>query len=264
MSIPEIAEKLGVAYVVEGSVRKAGNRVRITAQLIKAADGFHVWSENFDRELKDIFAVQDEIAGLIAKNLALRLGTGSSGPTIAAAPTKNLEAFDLYLRGRALQTGGQSNVTMLEGVRLYEEAVQLDPSYALAWARLAQTFIQMQGGFDQSEQTGTKARRAAATALKLAPDLPEARLAMAAVQLFVDHDLEATQRELDHAERISAEHCRVGRIARAAAGVPRQLGRGIEPAWRCAPSSSTRRMPIRSTPWGRFSNGSAALPMRRR
>ena len=92
--IPEIAKQLGVAYVVEGSVRKAGDKVRITAQLIKAADGFHVWSDTFTRDLKDVFVVQDEIAGLIAGNLELKMGMSAHSPVI------NPQAFDLYLQGR--------------------------------------------------------------------------------------------------------------------------------------------------------------------
>src|SRR5205085_9023244 len=93
--VPEIAKQLGVAYVVEGSVRKSGDKVRITAQLIKAEGGFHVWSDTFTRELKDIFAVQDEIAGLIAKNLQLRMGMS------APRPTMDVEAYQEFLAGRA-------------------------------------------------------------------------------------------------------------------------------------------------------------------
>ncbi|MEN9632420.1 MAG: hypothetical protein RL077_824, partial [Verrucomicrobiota bacterium] len=94
--IPEIAQKLNVAYVVEGSVQRAGERVKITAQLIKAADGFHVWSDTFTRDAKDVFAVQEEIAGRIAKELSLKLGVGSTTATAAVNP----QAFELYLQGR--------------------------------------------------------------------------------------------------------------------------------------------------------------------
>ena len=131
-SIPEIARQLGVAYVVEGSVRKAGGQVRITAQLIKAADGFHVWSDNFDRELKDIFAVQDEIAGLIAKNLQIKLGTGD----LIGSGTTNPEVLQLYLEGRqAWNLRSESGYARAEA--LLNRALELDPRFARAHAALA-------------------------------------------------------------------------------------------------------------------------------
>src|SRR5207248_6729251 len=94
--IPEIARQLGVAYVVEGSVQRAGERVKITAQLIKATDGFHVWSDTFTRDARDVFAIEEEIAGLIAKQLSLKLGASSAAATASVKP----EAFELYLQGR--------------------------------------------------------------------------------------------------------------------------------------------------------------------
>ena len=130
--IPEIAKQLGVAYVVEGIVRKAGDKVRITAQLIKAADGFHVWSDTFTRDLKDIFAVQDEIAGLIAQNL--KLGMGLVVP--AARREFNPEAHRLLLEGRYFW-----NLRTREGFDRAEaaitKAIELDPQFAQAYAGLA-------------------------------------------------------------------------------------------------------------------------------
>ena len=199
----EIGRALNVARVIEGSVRKAGNKVRITVQLINAADGYHLWSETFDRDLTDIFAVQSEIAAKVAQKLSGGAGA-SPAPVapLAAAPTKNLAAYDAYLRGRALQIGGQTASNWLEAQRLYEEAVRLDPSYAVAWARLAQVFARIGGGYDRSVGIAAKARNAAATALRLNPDLPEGHLAMALVRFSVDHDFDATQRELDETERL--------------------------------------------------------------
>jgi len=128
--IPEIARQLGVAYVVEGSVRKAGDKVRITAQLIKAADGFHVWSDTFTRELKDVFAVQDEIAGLIARNLSLKMDLGSARRAV------NPEAHRLVLEGRYFW-----NLRTLDGFTRAEaaftKAIELDPQFAQAYAGLA-------------------------------------------------------------------------------------------------------------------------------
>jgi TolB-like protein len=129
--IPEIAKQLGVAYVVEGSVRKAGDKVRITAQLIKAADGFHVWSDTFTRDLKDVFAVQDEIAGLIAQNLSLKLSD-----TPRAAKPVNPAAFDLFLEARQyVATVSVANFTRAE--TLYLKALEIDPDFTRAAAGLA-------------------------------------------------------------------------------------------------------------------------------
>ena len=131
LPISEIAAKLNVAYVVEGSVQRAGERVKITAQLIKAADGFHVWSDTFTREAKDVFAVQEEIAGRIARELSLKLGVASAATTAAVNP----EAFDLYVQGRQAW-----NLRTPEGFARAEEllnqALRLEPSFARAHAAL--------------------------------------------------------------------------------------------------------------------------------
>jgi TolB-like protein/Tfp pilus assembly protein PilF len=129
--IPEIARQLGVAYVIEGSVRRAGAKVRITAQLIKAADGFHVWSDTFTRDLKDVFAVQDEIAGLVAKNLSLTMGLAAAGPRREVNP----EAHQLVLEGRYFL-----NLRTSEGFDradvAFTKAIELDPQFAQAHAGL--------------------------------------------------------------------------------------------------------------------------------
>jgi TolB-like protein/Flp pilus assembly protein TadD len=133
--IADIAKQLGVAYVVEGSVRKSGDRVRITAQLIKAQDGFHLWSENFDRELKDIFAVQDEIAGLIAKNLSLKIGLAAPSATAV-----NPEVLQLYFEARQLWSlRYEKALTLME--ELLTRALALDPRFAPAEAGLAQVWV---------------------------------------------------------------------------------------------------------------------------
>jgi len=129
--VPEIAQKLGVAHVVEGSVRKVGSRVRITAQLVDAADGFHVWSDNFDRELKDIFAVQDEIARLIAQNLQLKLSEDSRSVAVV-----NPEAYRLCLEGRQ-HVMMISDESLARAEALFEGALSQDPNFGPASAGLA-------------------------------------------------------------------------------------------------------------------------------
>jgi TolB-like protein/tetratricopeptide (TPR) repeat protein len=197
----EIGRALRAASVIEGSVRKSGSSVRITVQLINAADGYHVWSETFTRELTDIFAVQDEIAAKIAQ----KLGGGPAAPAVAgeAVPTKNLAAYDAFLRGRAAMTSGWSESSSAETVRLFEQAVRLDPDYALAWARLAQALVRIwSDGYDRNPSLAARAREAAATALRLAPDLPEAHRAQAGVAGSIDGNIEAASRELDMVERL--------------------------------------------------------------
>ena len=133
--IPEIAKQLGVAYVVEGSVRKADNRVRITAQLIKAADGLHVWSDTFTRDLKDIFAVQEEIAGLIAQQLQLKLGMSSRATQVV-----NPEAHRLVLEGRYFWNL-RSEEGFARAETAFKQALVIDPQFAPARAGLALDYV---------------------------------------------------------------------------------------------------------------------------
>ena len=181
--IPEIARQLGVAYVVEGSVRKMGNRVRITAQLIKAADGFHVWSENFDRNLEDIFAVQDEIAGLIATHLQLKLGTGST-PKV----TVNPEAYQLALQGRAIYNREVPD-DYPQALRCYEESLRIDPGSAMTWSWLAELHTVI-GGFGSgiTALSFEQARVAAQRAIELDPKLSLGYMNLAVVHIAYDYD----------------------------------------------------------------------------
>lgn len=177
--IPEIAKQLDVAYVVEGSVRKSGNRVRITSQLIKAADGFHVWSDNFDRELKDIFAVQDEIAGLIAHHLSFQLRLGAEGgPVIPHSGTENLEAYDLFLRGRQLWNK-RTGADLERAIGYFQQATEKDPKFAQAYAGLGLCYVLLPAYKDVSQKEAyPKARAAAQRALELDPRSAEAQTAL--------------------------------------------------------------------------------------
>jgi adenylate cyclase len=161
----EIGRQLGVGYVVEGSVRKAGNQVRITAQLVKVADGFQVWSETFNRDLKDIFAVQDEIAGRVARVLQLRIGEGEK---LAAGATRNPAAYEAYLRGREAWNGEESGAR--EAVRLLQRAVSLDPNFALAHGKLAEDYVGLANdGLEPRDKAYPLARASAERALALDP-----------------------------------------------------------------------------------------------
>jgi serine/threonine-protein kinase len=183
--IPEIARQLGVAYVVEGSVRKSGSQVRITAQLINAADGFHLWSDTFTRELKDIFAVQDEIAGLVAKNLQLKLNSAKRPASVV-----NPEAHALVLEGRHFWT-----LRTEEGFARAEDAFRraliVDPNYAPAHSGLADVFAVRTWYFSQSGGAANLEPLAVAAAeaelaLELDPSLASAHAALAVVS-YIDH-----------------------------------------------------------------------------
>jgi TolB-like protein/tetratricopeptide (TPR) repeat protein len=178
--VPEIARTLGVAYVVEGSVRRAGDKVRITAQLVKASDGFRVWSDTFTRDLKDVFAVQDEIAGLIAQNLRLKMGASPPGAKSAINP----EAFELYVQARQAW-----NLRTAEGFDRAEEllnrALQLEPDFARAHAALSDVWGTRGLTMDQTGQFGQResplTRRIIATAeraVALDPNSAEAQASL--------------------------------------------------------------------------------------
>jgi len=163
--IPEIAQRLRVAYVLEGSVRKADHRVRVTAKLVRAADSVHLWSNSWDRELDDIFAIQDEIAAEVAKGLSVRL-LGNAPRTRTTDP----EAFTLYLR--ALQLGRQFTAeAFAKSDALYRDVLAIDPSYAPAWTGLSTNAVnEMSLGLLSTEQGAVRARESAARAFEIDPE----------------------------------------------------------------------------------------------
>ena len=174
-TIAQIARELGVNHVLEGSVRKAGNQVRVTAQLIEAGSDFHLWSNTYDRELDDIFGIQDEIAGSIAEALKVRLLPAAEQPNLTG--TTDLEAYQLFLRGVNLwhlRTGE----SLEEALALFRQAIERDPSFARAHAYLALTWGVISDYTDRPlSQTRPATRTAAAAALALDPDSVEAATA---------------------------------------------------------------------------------------
>ncbi|GMR14758.1 MAG: hypothetical protein BMS9Abin30_0365 [Gammaproteobacteria bacterium] len=168
-SLAEIAGELGVDQVLEGSVRKADNRVRITAQLIDAKTDRHLWSETFDRDLVDIFAIQDEIANAIVGALRSELGILQDVPTITVtADTENLDAYELYLKARGLFLAREQ---LEESVRLFEQAVTLDPKFTRAWGGLAAVYSVVESWGITGRDWDTLAMQAAEKALALDPNL---------------------------------------------------------------------------------------------
>jgi len=179
-SIPNIAESLGVEHILEGSVRKAGDTVRVTAQLIDARTDTHLWSATYDRKLEDIFAIQDEISGHIVEALKVALGTGGEQTTAREQPpTRNLDAYENYLRGRYLwQRRGEENIA--NSIELFEMATSQDPTFARAWSSLAAAHLTMPTYSDEpSEVHNPRALRNAKKALEIDPTIAEAYAVLA-------------------------------------------------------------------------------------
>ncbi|MGH2523964.1 MAG: tetratricopeptide repeat protein, partial [Anaerolineales bacterium] len=181
-----IGEKLNVTTILEGSVRKEGNRVRITAQLIKVEDGFHLWSETYDREMTDIFALQDEIARSVAG--ALKVTLLGQQAVATPRPAKNVEAYNAYLQGRYFyERAGRAGLE--KSVGYYEQAIKLDPNYAPAWAGLARARDYQAGwGHVPLAEGYRQARVAAERALELDPNLADAHAALGSIQIWYDWD----------------------------------------------------------------------------
>jgi TolB-like protein/Flp pilus assembly protein TadD len=199
-----IGEKLGVANLLEGSVRKQGDRVRIVAELINAADGRALWSETYDRELKDVFAVQSEIATAVTEQLKIKL-LGAPVKSDAVPSNDNLAAYNALLQGTFY-----FRLSTEEGTRkateFYGEAIRLDPRYALAYANLSSAWRLLAAGWlggAEANEAYAKARNTAQTALSLAPDLSAAHEAIGFVLLTPDLDFAGAEAELRKAEKLA-------------------------------------------------------------
>jgi serine/threonine protein kinase/Tfp pilus assembly protein PilF len=192
--IREIGRKLDVETILEGSVRKAGNRLRITAQLIKTSDGSHIWSERYDREMEDVFDIQDEISLAIVENLKVKL-LGKEEAAIVKRYTENVEAYMLYLKGRHFW-----QMLSLEGfeqaIEFYENALKKDPEYALAYAGIADVynFHTYWGNFPPKEAF-TKALEYVEKALSIDSTIAEAHASLGDIRMFYDWDWENAEKE---------------------------------------------------------------------
>ncbi len=196
--MPQIGGELKVASLVEGSVRRAGNVVRVTAQLVDAQSDKHIWAANYDRDLKDIFKVQSELANEIAKSLNVSLSAAEQ-KQLAAAPTQNLLAYDIFLRHQELVRSSAGSVRALssvpERIALLKQVVELDPAFALAWARLGAEYGRAKGyGRDATGDAKDQAERAMARALQLAPDDLQVKIEHAAMRLHGLDDQAGSER----------------------------------------------------------------------
>ncbi len=236
VDIPTVAQKLNVATVLEGSVRKSGKRVRITAQLIQVATDSHLWSETYDRELDDIFVVQDDIAQSVVKELrAALLGEGIDSAVkaearaevqaAAAGRADNAEAHRLYLQGR-FYVERMTEADVARGIGYFHQAIAIDPEFALAWTGLSRACHTQAGyGFLPLAEGFERARECAQRALALAPDLAEGHVCLGLVLAGYDWDWKAADAEFQRALALAPGNADV---LRAVAGLAGQLGRDDE------------------------------------
>ncbi len=202
-----VGERLNVTSVLEGSVRKSGNRLRIMAQLINVADGYHLWSERYDRELQDVFEVQDDIAKTIADRLKVTLGAEKQKPLVRAG-TKNLEAYQLYLKGR-FHWNKRTPDGMQKAIQHFQEALEEDPAYALAYAGLADTYnlASFLNVFPPGEVM-PKAKAAATKALEIDDGLAEAHVSLGYASFTYDWDWTAAERHFQQALAVYPSYVR--------------------------------------------------------
>ncbi|HET9744083.1 MAG TPA: tetratricopeptide repeat protein [Chitinophagaceae bacterium] len=201
--IREIGRKLNVDKILEGSVRKAGNRVRITAQLINAADGYHIWSENYDRNLDDIFEVQDEISSIIANRLRENLSLTKQGEHLVKASTKNVEAYTLYLKGMHFYNK-LTPPDYYKAIEFFEEAIRLEPNYAQAYALIASAYAYLGvTGQAQPEKAFEIVRNYSEKALQLDDSIAESHVAKATMHLMYDNNWQAGYDLLQTAIRLN-------------------------------------------------------------
>src|SRR3989440_1470686 len=200
IDLAEVGAKLKVGTVLVGSVRRAGNRLRISAQLVKVADGYHLWSERYDREMTDDFAIQDEIAKAIANRLRITLG--EDGAPLVTPATGNLDAYHLYLKGRYYLA--QRGLGLKKALECFDQALALDPNYALAYAGLADACtVLAEYGVAPPNVVRPKARAAVQRALELAPDLAEVHCASGALAFICDWDWPRAARDLRRAVELN-------------------------------------------------------------
>lgn len=221
-SLTVIAQQLGVANILEGSVQKAGDAVHINVQLIKAATDAHLWAESYDRELKNIFGVESEVAGAIADALKAKL-TGAEKKAIAEKPTENMAAYDAYLRGLSIEQSHWSYSAWQEAVEVYVTAVGFDPNFALAWARIASLRSLLYfNGVDPAKNSAASVKEAADQAIALQPDLGEALVAQGDYRYRVLRDFTGGLQAFEEAQKRLPNN---SLVSLSVGNVKRRLGR---------------------------------------
>src|SRR5229473_2321148 len=211
--VREVGRKLDVANVLEGSVRREGNHVRITAELTKADDGFQLWSQSYDRETKDIFAVQDEIARAATEALRLKLLGTNGQPVASTLRSANPEAYEAYLQAEYFSGRGQSKEELDKALAYTDEAIKLDEKYAPAWALRASVQNAMaEVALTDPTEGFRKARDDAERAVALDPTLASAYLALATTQIYLDWDWDTADASLTKAAALEPGSVEIFRI----------------------------------------------------
>src|SRR3984885_7338793 len=209
----DVGRKLGVANILEGSVRRDGNHVRITAELIKADDGFQLWSQTYDREIKDIFGVEDENAQAATEALRLKLLGGNGQPVASNLRSTNPEAYQAYLQAKYFSGRGQSKEDFGKALAYTDKAIELDKKYAPAWALRASVQNMMaEIGLTETTEGFRKARDDAERAIALDPTLDSAYVALATTQIFYDWDWDAAGASLTKAAALEPGNVDIFRI----------------------------------------------------
>jgi TolB-like protein/Flp pilus assembly protein TadD len=204
-NVREIGKALGVSTILEGSVQRAGNRVRINVQLIDANTDEHLWANDYDRDLTDVFAIQTDLAQKIAGELQAKLSP-SEKEHIESRPTPNSEAYLAFVHGRDLSCAYEDFDKLKQGEQLYARAIDLDPKFALAFAGYSQLESWIVHTFDRTSDRREKARTLAVRALELQPDLPEAHLALGYSYYWGDNNYDAALKEFEIAQRGLPNH----------------------------------------------------------
>ncbi|HMF45126.1 MAG TPA: protein kinase, partial [Candidatus Udaeobacter sp.] len=223
-SIQEIGKALGVSTILEGNVRRAGNRVRVNVELINAESGQAIWAENYDRDLTDVFAIQTDLAKKIAAELQAKLSPAEKG-RIERKPTENSEAYLAFVLARNFQSAYEDFGKLKESEQLYERAIQLDPKYAVAASRYSQLQSWIVHAFEATPERREKARTLAERALQLEPDLPEAHLASGFSHYYCDNNYDKALREFEIARRDLPNETEVDR---AIGAIQRRQGKWTE------------------------------------
>lgn len=201
-NVSDIGATLGVKSVLEGSVRKSGNRLRITVQLINAADGYHLWSERYDREMKDIFDVQDEITLAVVDALKVKL-LGKDKEVVLRRYIENPEAYELYLKGR-YHYNKHTIEDWFKGIEYFEKAIEIEPEYAPAYAQIALSYVTLSFfGLFSAEETFPKGKAVVTRALEIDDQSAEAHSALANIHLYYDWDFAAAEREFRRAVELN-------------------------------------------------------------
>lgn len=210
--IRQIGIKLGVATVLEGSVRRAGKKIRITAQLINTADGYHIWSETYDSDLEDIFEVQDEISLKILNRLKENFAGKEEKTTVVHPSTANIEAYNLYLQGR-YHWAKSNPEDIRKAVKNFEEAISIDPGFALAYCALSYCYSFMgSAGLMPPTEAYPKAKDYTLKAIELDPNHPESHLSLASIKFFHNWDFDGAEASINKALSLSLNSSLVNQV----------------------------------------------------